>query len=130
MVCRGSINGKCCPRQYSADPTNPDDLHKVSGLHLDHSVEFYLICMKWLEVIGKRHGRLRSWDQGINGDLICQLLFGVEEHPNYAKTGNSLWKANVHLRCGRPQGKRGHGNYCHDEIHRHCIDLEASDLRL
>jgi len=61
----------------------------MGGLHLDHSYEVHLICIMWRRCIRKLGRPLRRWDDGINGERICQLLFSVE--------GPS---ANLHFRCG------------------------------
>ena len=81
MRCCGKIDGQSCPHAYAVDPWCPADLSKLEGLHLDHSYELSDICKAWKDAIGGR--QLRSWDDWVNGDLVCHLLFGVKS----TKTG-------------------------------------------
>ena len=127
MACEGSIDGTPCPHKCKIDPTCRSDLKKMSSLHLDHSVEVYDICARWLSIIQKQAKPLQAWDDGVNGELICQLLFGVVDHPNFSSSGSPLWRANVHFRCGKSKWNKH--NYCHDQCRRHVgFELKEGDL--
>ena len=104
----------------------------TTGLHLDHNYELAQICHVWRGIIARLGRPLRSWDDGVNGELICQLLFGVESHRNLRRTGNPLWDANVQFRCGRAQNRRRSDDhvYCHDTDYPHYAwVLAESDVR-
>ena len=113
MKCAGKINGRCCPRSVCLSPENLDDLEFMSGLHLDHNYEVHRICQIWKNIIAKKD-HLKSWDDGVNGMLVCHLLFGVRDHDNFNKTKNPLWKANVYFRCGKKS--RRHHRVVHDAV--------------
>ena len=126
MVCQGPLcNGGPCPHQFRVDPSSPDDLKRMCLLHLDHQTPLHRICCAWNQII-REQGTLLRWDQGVDGDLVCHLLFGMFEHPNFQSTQNNLWKANVRFRCHLSSG-----NGCHDMkgLAHHAFQLNADDLR-
>ena len=134
MSCCGPIDDRThrCPHGISVNPRNPAQLRQLSGLHLDHNYELAQICHVWRGIIARLGRPLRSWDDGVNGELICQLLFGVESHRNLRRTGNPLWDANVQFRCGRAQNRRRSDDhvYCHDTDYPHYAwVLAESDVR-
>lgn len=109
MSCQGCLQTNTqCPYQFVINPHNESHLKHVSSLHLDHSYTLKSICTAWKQVIQSQPGELRTWHQGVNKDLVCHLLFGVHDHPNFQTTGNPMWKANVNFRCCRKR------QACHD----------------
>jgi hypothetical protein len=106
----------------------------MSGLHLDHGYDVNHICDVWKGVIKKQDQPLSCWDNGIDGLLVCQLLFGVSSRPG--KTG-PLWDANLVFRCGHPSSRHkkqrpindGSSEYCHKQSKAHYrFVLTESDL--
>ena len=127
MHCQGPLGIGHCPSQLSVDPTSESDLELLSSLHLDHSIPLETICSLWIEIIQSQRQRLSSWDQGVDGDLLCQLIFGVQDHLNLITTNNPLWRANVQFRCYHAQKRFG----CHDITCRanSKVKLSINDLR-
>jgi hypothetical protein len=127
MRCCGDIDGNHCPHAYTVDPWMPSDLKKLAGLHLDHSFELSDICDAWKNAIQDRD--LKSWDEGVDGELVCHLLFGVNDHPNLTQTGDHKWRAQVHFRCGESKQHKK-GNFCHDTRFKHQnYQITANNLK-
>jgi hypothetical protein len=124
MNCAGPLQGEGCPSNMEVNPNCLTDLDKMCLLHMDHAYPLHIICHTWMQIINSQPNPLTSWDQGIDKDLVCHLLFGVEDHPMGQTDGRSIWKANVKFRCCL--GKTG----CHDLIgYSHTnFRLESSDL--
>ena len=56
------------------------------------------------------------------------MLFGVEDHPNFATTKDSKWRAQVHFRCGESAQKKK-GTFCHEtRFKHHNKQITANDL--
>jgi hypothetical protein len=129
MKCCGKIEGdQPCPQACTVNPWLCSDLTKLEGLHLDHSYELSDICEAWKEAISGRN--LTSWDDGVNGDFICHLLFGVRNHPNFEQTGDNKWRAQVHFRCGESKNNKK-GNFCHETRFKHQNkQITGNDLKL
>ena len=132
MACCGRIDspGSVCPHNLVINPTVKRDVEKLASLHLDHAYEVVDICTVWKDAMPKKP---RTWDDGVDGDLICHLLFGVEDHPKAiaASTPEStryLWKANVQFRCGNSRQQRK-GDFCHETRYAHRQKLTLADLR-
>jgi hypothetical protein len=107
-----------------------------------HGYEVNHICDVWKAVVKKRNLPLACWDDGVDGLLVCQLLFGVSSRCG-SGTGKSgpLWDANLVFRCGHPSSRHkkegrqqarndGADEYCHKQskAHYRCV-LTESDLR-
>ena len=127
MHCQGPLGIGQCPSQLSLDPTSESDLELLSSLHLDHSIPLETICSLWIEIIQSQRQPLSSWDEGVDGDLLCQLIFGVQDHLNLTTTNNPLWRANVQFRCYHAKKRSG----CHDMTCRANSNMKLSinDLR-
>ena len=127
MHCQGPLGIGHCPSQLSVDPTSESDLELLSSLHLDHSIPLETICSLWIEIIQSQRQPLSSWDEGVDGDLLCQLIFGVQDHQNLITTKNPLWRANVQFRCYHAIKRSG----CHDMTCRANSNMKLSinDLR-
>ena len=126
MTCNGPLNQKVgCPFQLCVEPTCPQDLALVQLLHLDHAYPLHSICRAWLSIIKSQPAPLTSWDQGVDGDLVCQLLFGVEHHPNLHTTGNVLWRANVRFRCYFNDGQGCHDVHGYANAH---LTIRTTDI--
>jgi hypothetical protein len=130
MECCGTLQGSPCPYSLVVDPES--SLNALGGLHLDDSNEVVTICRAWRQAVGANPA---SWHQGIDKDYLLHLLFGLEEHENFQKTGDKKWKANIHFRCGNTnQTKQRQVRdriHCHDTAHPHSqCTLQARDLLL
>lgn len=126
MKCNGPLDGEsCCPSLLAVDPTCKHDLALMHLLHLDHAYPLHTICRAWLRIIKSQPAPLTSWDQGIDGDLVCQLLFGVENHPNLHTTENHLWRANVRFRCYLNNGEGCHDVHGYANAH---LNIQTTDL--
>ena len=106
LCCVGPVGNGVCPHNYTVDLLafkDEEDLRTlVAGLHTDHSrVTLTSIMTLWVNDFPKPTER---WSDGVNGDLICHLLYGFNDHPNAAleqtPRAKVLWKANLELRCG------------------------------
>jgi hypothetical protein len=125
MWCCGKIDGTPCAYQHSVDPTNFAELHRLAALHLDHNFDLNTICTAWKQAMP---AKLRSWDDGVDGDLICHLLFGVQDHPK-ACNGDNKWRAAVHFRCGTSKTRR-QGQFCHESRYLHLnYQITSADLK-
>ena len=90
----------------------------LATLHLDHARDLVATCTAWKEAMP---AKLKTWHDGIEKDLVCQLLFGVEDHARAATSPNpELWKANVAFRCGASKKHRA-GVFCHDMWNSHAV---------
>ena len=110
MRCSGRIDGKPCPFDYAVDPSHQNQLKLMSGLHLDHCYELSMICDVWKLALGRSP---TTWYDNVNRELLCHLLFGVED--DRAR----CWRANVVFRCGRPKGSADKLDYCHNTKRAH-----------
>ena len=78
---------------------------RLANFHMDHTHDAALICQVWSDALPVEPN---SWDDGICGPLVAQLLFGVHDHPMAdADPTNPLWKAQLVIRCGNKRGVRG-----------------------
>ena len=104
---------------------------RLANFHMDHTHDAALICQVWSDALPVEP---ESWDDGICGPLVAQLLFGVHDHPMAdADPTNPLWKAQLILRCGNKRGVKGQRafQFCHDVAHAHYTHpLTVVDLRL
>ena len=131
MRCCGPLGKSAtCPNGgYAVDPTVEADVKtNLATLHLDHARDLTAICEAWKEAMP---ARLATWHDGVDKDLVCQLLFGVEDHARAATSLNpDLWKANVSFRCGASKQHRA-GAFCHDMWGSHAMQwpITADMLR-
>jgi len=104
---------------------------RLANFHMDHTHDAALICQVWSDALPVEP---ESWDDGICGPLVAQLLFGVHDHPMAdADPANPLWKAQLVIRCGNTRGVAGQRafQFCHDVAHAHYTHpLTVEDLRL
>jgi hypothetical protein len=131
MRCCGPLGaGVACPNGgFCVDPTVEAEVETIlATLHLDHARDLGAVCTAWKEAMP---ARLRSWHDGVDKDLVCQLLFGVEDHARANTSPNpDLWKANVAFRCGASKQHRA-GAFCHDMWGSHAMQwpITADMLR-
>ena len=79
----------------------------LGELHLDHEQDLQITCDMWKAALPPSPA---AWDDGINGPLLCHLLFGVRNDPRHGA-------AMVRFRCG-PLGLGSGAGYCTPP---HCV---------
>ena len=122
LHCVGPLGSRGCPYAERTNVLHSKHKDRVASLHLDHAIELNKICAAWLRAMPE--GALRSWDDGVEGELVCQLLFGVRAHEGH---NGPLWRANVRLRCWAAREALGS---CHDTASEHAgWDVTPAQLR-
>jgi hypothetical protein len=147
LKCVGKLgwNGQAsqsCENKLCLNPGISADLPLMKHLHLDHIYDVNQICDTWKQILQEKQklAPLTTWDDGINGDLLCQLLFGVTDHPRLydqnveVKSSHSaLWQKNLHLRCGASNNKQSNitfKSFCHHLGKGHyAYTISVKDLR-
>jgi hypothetical protein len=81
LRCVGTNHGAPCPLAFEADLTTPRTFAALEHIHLDHEQDVAITCDMWVRAIAALpHGPGR-WDDGVDGGLLCHLLFGVRDDP-------------------------------------------------
>ena len=75
LECVGPVGGTPCG--FRVDLTSLDAFHKLGLLHLDHEQDLVVTCDLWKRALP--HNAL-VWDENVDRDLLCHLLFGVTSH--------------------------------------------------
>ena len=130
LCCEGPLAGGPCPRSFAVDLRSAEATRaNASGLHLDHAFEVKQICILWRQTPQPK----QRWDEHVDGELLCHLLFGVRDHARAADHPR-LWRANLSFRCAPPKGnekaaaqKKPRHEFCHvqDSAHyTHVLKLE------
>ena len=107
LRCVGRVSGAPCPRDATVDLSAPDAANWLAHLHLDHEQDLQITCDMWKAALPPSPA---AWDDGINGPLLCHLLFGVRNDPRHGA-------AMVRFRCG-PLGLGSGAGYCTPP---HCV---------
>jgi hypothetical protein len=107
--CGGRRDGTPCPWGFEINFANPSDISKLKDLHLDHAFELQQILDQWKRAIaaaeaGSGSRRERSWQRGVNVELLCRLLFSAHDHPHSRLSPDLVWRANLSFRCYRCHG--------------------------
>ena len=102
LKCVGRADGAACPHGFEVDFASPRAIDMLEHLHVDHEQDVQITCDMWRAA---RPSSAASWDDGIDGALLCHLLFGVEEDP-------VLGAPALRFRCG-PSGLGSDAGYCH-----------------
>ena len=87
LRCIGRVSGAPCPHDTTVDLAAPDAANWLAHLHLDHEQDLQITCDMWKAALPPSPA---AWDDGINGPLLCHLLFGVRNDPLH---GAALWYA-------------------------------------
>ena len=118
LMCNGELDGEPCPKKLKVDLTRISSIQcgeALEKLHLDHRYEVERVCKVWSQALPKEP---KTWDDGLCGPLVAQLLFGTEDHPVARKNASShpKWCQNLVFRCGNVQGVQGQraADFCHD----------------
>ena len=109
LRCVGRVSGAPCPRHATVDLAAPDAANCLAHLHLDHEQDLQITCDMWKAALPPLPA---AWDDGVNGPLLCHLLFGVRNDPLHGA-------AMVRFRCGPALGLgSGAGYSCTSP---HCV---------
>jgi len=92
--------GRPCPHGFVVTPASPNA--PLEHLHVDHEQDVQITCDMWRAALPPAPA---SWDDGIDGGLLCHLLFGVRDDPVH---GPPM----LRFRCG-PSGLGSDAGYCH-----------------
>ena len=116
LCCAGKIDGTPCPNKLTISLlTAPLGEVKTNlpKLHMDHEFDVKQICDVWSRALPEEP---KSWDDGICGELVAHLLFGVRDHPVAKISARRVWQKNIVIRCGDARGiaDQHAENYCHD----------------
>jgi hypothetical protein len=88
LKCVGPSYGKPCG--FCVDLTSWDAFRKLEHLHLDHEQDLLITCDMWKRALPPNPN---EWDAGINRNLLCHLLFGVDDDAEHGP-------AMLRFRCG------------------------------
>lgn len=81
LRCVGTNHGAPCPQAFEVDLTTPRTFADLELLHLDHEQDVVVTCDMWVRAIALLPHRPGWWDNGVDGGLLCHLLFGVCDDP-------------------------------------------------
>lgn len=130
LCCVGKLDGTPCSKHLDLSRDLATVKCNLESYHMDHTHDAAHICQTWSHALPENP---KSWDDGLCGPLIAQLLFGVEDHPMSDVDTNPLWKKQIVLRCGNKKNVHGQraADFCHDVAHAHYTHaLTTADLRL
>jgi hypothetical protein len=102
LKCVGRAGGGACPHAFEVDLASTLAVRKLEHLHVDHEQDVQIITCDMRRAA--RPSVPASWDDGIDGVLLCHLLFGVEEDPAHGAPA-------LRFRCG--PSRLGDAGYCH-----------------
>ena len=77
MRCVGSRDGAPCPAGFEVDLLAPEAYDRLERLHLDHEQDVRIACDLWQRALPATAPA--AWDDGVDGGLLCHLLFGVDD---------------------------------------------------
>ena len=83
LHCAGPPHGAPCPISFCVDLTSASAFATLDKMHLDHEQDVVVTCDMWVNALASLPGAPRTWDDGINADLLCHLLFGVESNQTH-----------------------------------------------
>ena len=92
LKCVGRAGGGACPHACEVDLASMLAVWKLEHLHVDHEQDVQITCDMWRAA---RPSVAASWDDGIDGVLLCHLLFDPA----------------LRFRCG--PSRLGDAGYCH-----------------
>ena len=129
MCCAAPASSTAPPARTPPRLTNlAEATHRLENFHMDHTHDAAHICQVWSDALPLEP---TSWDEGICGGLLAQLLFGVDDHP--MADVDARWKRQIVIRCGNRKGVRGQraSDFCHDLARAHYTHtLRVEDLRV
>ena len=91
-----------CPHRLEVRVDSRAAAAQLKYLHLDHEQDVQITCDMWKNALPPTPS---AWNDGINGGLLCHLLFGVSHDP--VQHGPAM----LRFRCG-PSGLGNDAGYC------------------
>ena len=108
LRCVGPPHGGVCPRNFHVDLTCARAYATLGELHLDHEQDLVVTCDMWVQALASLPRAPSSWDDGVDGALLCHLLFSVRYDPAHGA-------AMLRFRCGPVPGQHGtKTDFCHE----------------
>jgi hypothetical protein len=77
-VCVGPLDGAGCPHPFRVDLDSSEAGRMLGHLHLDHDHPVHQTCFEWSEKLPLQP---QSWDDCVDGQKRCHVLFGVPDVP-------------------------------------------------
>ena len=105
LCCVGPADVVPCPHRFKVDLRSSSAAAIMEHLHLDHEQDVQITCDMWVRALRDLPTAPASWDDSIDGGLLCHLLFGVCD-------GGAYGPAMVRFRCG-PSSFGSAAGYCH-----------------
>lgn len=120
LCCVGPGYGSPCPHSFHVNLSSHHAASELEHLHLDHEQDVQVTCDMWAQhlLCATRKPGPARWDDGIDGGLLCHLLFGVRDDPVYGP-------AMLRFRCG-PVHFRTERGYCHMPHYQNLRDVGLS----
>ena len=109
LSCAGKLNGQPCPHKFEINLKAKSSIEceeELPKLHLDHTYDVNHICEVWSDALPSAP---KSWDDGICGPMVAQLLFGTQDHVLAQRSEQPMWRQQVITRCCTIGGIKG----CH-----------------
>ena len=101
-------HGGVCPHNFHVDLTCARAYATLGELHLDHEQDLVVTCDMWVQALASLPRAPSSWDDGVDGALLCHLLFSVRYDPAHGA-------AMLCFRCGPVPGQHGtKTDFCHE----------------
>ena len=94
LRCVGTYHGAPCPRAFEVDLTRASAFATLGQLEFDHEQDLAITCDMWVRAVAALPRAPARWDDGVDGRLLCHLLFGVRADPVHGA-------AMLRFRCGR-----------------------------
>jgi len=103
LPCVGGRDGEPCPHKFVVDLTSTCAYRDLECLHMDHEQDVRVTCDMWQRALPKTPV---CWDDGVDGGLLCHLLFSVRASAIHGPPG-------IRFRCGPAVRGQHDGRYCH-----------------
>ena len=106
LRCEGKLHGTPCPNGARIDLRHVSSTEcgaALPGLHMDHTYDVQQpICAIWSRALPAVAPS--SWDDGICGALVAQLLVGTEDRVLAQCSARRVWRRQVRVRCDNTRG--------------------------
>ena len=85
----GAPHGGACSHNLRVDLTSARAYVTLGELHLDHEQDLVVTCDMWVQALAAPLPRApATWDDGVDGALLCHLLFLVLQARGYYRLEN------------------------------------------
>jgi hypothetical protein len=72
----------------------------IRDARLDHELDLVVTCDMWVQALAALSRAPATWDDGVDGALLCHLLFSVHDDP-------AEGAAMLRFHCGPVHGQHG-----------------------